>query len=145
MPLPFTALLQFIGETFDRCASTPAPLLTTPQETGSYGERVAAAFLRRHGYRVLYRNFLISGGEIDLICRHGKILAFVEVRTRAGIEFGRPGETIGAKKEEALRRAAERYLRMLDHPGINHRFDVVEVMLETGKVPACTLHQDWFS
>ena len=52
------------------------------------------------------------GGEIDLVCRHGEVLVFVEVSTRATVDFGRPAETIDAGKEEALRHAARRYLEL---------------------------------
>jgi putative endonuclease len=144
-PLPFTALLQSIGERFGRYESTPAPSFPTAKEIGSYGEKVAAAFLRREGYRVLYRNFLTPRGEIDLVCRCGEVLAFVEVRTRAGIEFGRPAETIDAAKREALRFAGGRYLELLEQKDLYHRFDAVEVMLKAGEVPVCTLQRDLFS
>ena len=120
-------------------------MLTTARERGSYGERVAASFLRRNGYRVLARNFATPVGEIDLVCRCGDVLAFVEVRTRASTDFGRPGETIDPRKQEALRRTAARYLELLGRPDVYYRFDAVEVMLVTGQVPACSLHQDWFS
>ncbi len=123
----------------------PAPSFRTPSQTGSYGERVAASFLRGRGYRILYRNFLTREGEIDLVCRDGGVLAFVEVRSRASTDFGRPAETVTPAKEKALRQAAARYLRLLDRPEIYYRFDVVEVILVTGQVPKCELHQDWFS
>ena len=73
------------------------------------------------------------------------VLVFVEVRSRAGIEFGRPVETIGAAKQDALRYAAQRYLEKLDHPPIFHRFDAVEVMLQAGQIPTCTLQRDFFA
>jgi len=145
VPLPFTALVQFIGDHFDRCNSTPAPKLTTTAEIGAYGERVAAAFLRRRGYRVLYRNYRTAKGEIDLICRNRELLVFVEVRTRASDEFGRPAETIDAAKQEALRFAASRYLELLGRENIHYRFDAVEVMLNPGRVPVCTLQPDLFA
>jgi putative endonuclease len=145
VPLPFTALAQFIGERFNRYESTPAPKLTSAAEIGNYGERVAAAFVRRHGYQVLTRNFQTTGGEIDLVCRHGEILAFVEVRTRADETFGRPAETIDARKEDALRHAARRYLELLNREDITYRFDAVEVRLKTGDVPACTLLPNYFA
>jgi len=63
---------------------------------------VAASFVRRHGYRVLTRNYKTTGGEIDLVCRHGDILAFVEVKTRAEVDFGQPAEAIDVRKEEAF-------------------------------------------
>jgi putative endonuclease len=114
-------------------------------EIGAYGERVAAAFLRRHGYRVLTRNYRTTRGEIDLVCRCENVLVFVEVRTRASDDYGRPGETIDAAKQDALRYAAGRYLELLDNRDILHRFDAVEVMLKTGDIPVCTLLVDLFA
>lgn len=119
--------------------------MPTPGAIGKYGERVAAAFLRRHGYRILYRNFLTPVGEIDLVCRCGEVLAFVEVRTRARTDFGRPVESIDSRKEEALRSAAGRYLRLLDNEKIYYRFDAVEVILQAGEIPVCTLQANLFS
>jgi putative endonuclease len=145
MPLPFTDLAQFIGDRLNRCDSTPAPKLITTGEIGNYGERVAAAFLRRNGYRVLYRSYLTTRGEIDLICRDDDVLVFVEVRARANITFGRPVETIGADKQESLRYAARRYLELLDCPDVYYRFDAVEIILNTGQIPECTLYRDLFS
>jgi len=145
VPLPFTALAQFIGERFNRYESTPAPRLTTAAEIGAYGERVAGAFVRRHGYQVLTRNYKTTRGEIDLVCRHGDVLVFVEVKTRAGTDLVRPAEAIDAGKEEALRHAADRYLDLLGRPEIHHRFDVVEVRLNAGDLPACTLLPNYFA
>jgi putative endonuclease len=145
VPLPFTALAQFIGERLRRYESSPAPKLATASEIGAYGERVAAAFLRRHGYRVLTRNYKTTGGEIDLVCRHGDVLVFVEVKTRAGADLVRPAEAIDERKEEALRHAARRYLELLDREDIRYRFDVVEVRLKAGDIPACTLLLNYFA
>jgi putative endonuclease len=121
------------------------PSLSTAIQIGNYGERVAASFVRRHGYRVLTRNYKTERGEIDLVCRHGDVLAFVEVRARADELFGRPAETIDARKEEALQSAAQSYLQMLDRDDITWRFDAVEVKLKTGEVPVCTLLPNIFA
>jgi putative endonuclease len=121
------------------------PPLSTAAEIGNYGERVAAAFVRRHGYRVLTRNYKTDQGEIDIICRDGNVLAFVEVRARSGELFGRPSESIDERKAEALRAAAQSYLLLLDRDDITHRFDAVEVRLKVGEVPACTLLQNIFA
>jgi putative endonuclease len=120
------------------------PALTTAAEIGNYGERVAADFVRRRGYRILTRNYQTEQGEIDLVCRDGAVLAFVEVRSRSGDLFGRPSESIDERKEAALRAAAESYLQLLDRDDITHRFDAVEVRLKVGEVPACTLLQNIF-
>ncbi len=120
-------------------------MLETTAAIGNYGERVAAVFLRRHGYKILTRNFKTPDGELDLICRHGEVLVFVEVRTRGSYLFGRPAESIDTRKQGALRRAAETYLALLDRDTITYRFDAVEVMLKPGQVPACTLIENLFS
>ena len=119
--------------------------MSTAAETGNYGERVAGAFLRRHGYRVLTRNYKTTGGEIDLVCRHGDVLVFVEVKTRAEVDFVRPSEVIDAAKEEALRHAARRYLELLQVEDVTYRFDAVEVRLKADEVPACTLLPNFFA
>ena len=121
------------------------PSLSTAVEIGSYGERVAAAFVRRHGYRVLTRNFKTERGEIDLVCRDGRVLVFVEVRSRSGDLFGRPSESIDARKEAALDAAARSYLEELKRDDIPWRFDAVEVRLKAGEVPACTLVPNIFA
>src|SRR5689334_6187784 len=49
-------------------------------ETGREGESIAADFLRKNGYRVLYRNFRSKrGGEIDLVCRDCRATTLVFV------------------------------------------------------------------
>ena len=113
--------------------------MSSAVEIGTYGERVAAAFIRRHGYRVLTRNFKTERGEIDLVCRLGEMLVFVEVRARADELFGRPAESIDARKEEALRNAAEDYLHLLKRDDITWRIDAVEVRLKVGEPPVCSL------
>lgn len=119
-------------------------MLTTSAEIGAYGERVAAAFVRRHGYKVLTRNYQTTRGEIDLVCRHGDVLVFVEVKTRAESAIVPPSEAIDAAKEEALQETARRYLELLDLPDIHHRFDAVEVRLKAGEIPVCTLLPNYF-
>jgi len=121
------------------------PPLSTAAEIGNYGERVAAAFVRRHGYRVLTRNYQTERGELDLICRDGATLVFVEVRARSGELFGRPAESIDERKEDALHAAAQSYLHLLKRDDITYRFDAVEVRLNVGQPPVCTLLPNIFA
>ena len=102
------------------------------------------SFLRRHGYRVLTRNYQAADGEIDLVCRHGEVLVFAEVRTRGSEVFGTPAESIDTRKEDALRRAARSYLDLLKREDITYRFDVVEVKIKPGTAPVCTLIPNFF-
>jgi putative endonuclease len=53
------------------------------ESRGRRAERIAALWLRLHGWRVLAQRARVPGGEVDLIARRGRILAFVEVKARS--------------------------------------------------------------
>jgi putative endonuclease len=76
---------------------------------GRQGERAAAEFLTRRGYRVIGSGFTARRGEIDLVCRRGQRLVLVEVKTRSSDAFGAPAEAVGARKRRALLAAAAEY------------------------------------
>ncbi len=101
---------------------------------GARGEKLARRHLRKHGYKILYRNFRgRSGGEIDIVCRDDDTLVFVEVKTRTSEDFGRPFETIRPEQRNRISRGALAWLRLLDDPDILFRFDVVEVVMTEEK------------
>ncbi len=77
-------------------------------QRGFDAEAKAAWLLRLKGYRILARRWRAPVGEIDLIARRGKVLAFVEVKARA--EARHAAEALGPRQQERLRRAAAAYL-----------------------------------
>ena len=95
-------------------------------ELGNAGEREAARLLRAHGYEVVGSGFVARRGEIDLICRRGRELVVVEVKTRSTEAFGTPLEAVGAKKRRALAAAAAEYRALAEWRG-PIRFAVVGV------------------
>ena len=101
---------------------------------GRWGERVAANHLRRHGYRVVGRRVRPGPrAELDLVAighdATGPFIVFVEVKTRAGDDFGGPVAALDAAKRRSLRHAAELYLRRLPRrPAPRVRFDLVAVV-----------------
>jgi putative endonuclease len=114
-------------------------------ELGRQGERIAAAHLRRHGYKVLYRNFRPPrGGEVDLVCRDNDTLVFVEVKTRRSAAYGEPVEAVTSAKQHLIVRGALAWLKLLGNPEIHFRFDVVEVRL-AGTRPDVTTIKNAFS
>jgi len=105
--------------------------------------------LRREGYKVLYRNFRpdafsIEGGEIDLVCRDGETLVFVEVKTRHSVDYGTPLETVTAPQRQRIITGAFAWLRMLGYPSILFRFDVVEIVIN-GEAVSLGLIKDAFT
>jgi putative endonuclease len=100
----------------------------TTRALGRTGEDLACAYLRRKGYEIVARGYRLFRGEIDIIARDGGTLVFVEVKTRADEEFGRPEEAVTPSKQRQVRRIAQGYL--VDHPGGESgcRFDVVSIL-----------------
>lgn len=52
------------------------------KEVGKWGEDQACAFLARHGFKILERNYFTAGGELDIVAVKGGDYYFVEVKTR---------------------------------------------------------------
>lgn len=53
------------------------------EKRGRGAETIACWYLRLHGWRILARRARVPGGEVDIVARRGKTLAFVEVKARA--------------------------------------------------------------
>lgn len=112
---------------------------------GGYGERVAAAWLRARGCRVLARNFRAPrGGEVDVIARDGRLLLFVEVKTRRKGAKVRGFDAVDREKQALIERGANRWLRRLGTRQLPWRFDVIEVTVEDGERPEVNWIRDAF-
>ncbi len=96
---------------------------------GRRGETLAAKHLRALGYTVEARNWSCATGELDLVCRDGDTLVFVEVRTVSTQFLASPIQTIDAAKQARVARAAEAYIQKKRSEYDGLRFDVVGVLL----------------
>ena len=56
------------------------------EKRGRWAESVACWYLRLHGWRILARRIRVRGGEVDLIARRGRTLAFIEVKARGTVD-----------------------------------------------------------
>lgn len=90
---------------------------------GARAEEQAARFLAARGLTILARNYRCRGGEIDLVCRDGACLVFVEVRLRSGRSFGGAAASITPAKQRRIVLAANHYLAGKSWPAC--RFDAV--------------------
>ncbi|MFZ5774687.1 MAG: YraN family protein [Thermodesulfobacteriota bacterium] len=96
---------------------------------GRQGEEIACAYLLRHGYRVLARNYRTRQAEVDIVAEEGGELVFVEVKTRRGRNCGHPLEAVTPAKCRHLSMAALHYLSQTGKHDQPARFDVVAVSL----------------
>jgi putative endonuclease len=96
---------------------------------GREGEDGAADLYRRMGFKVLDRNHRRPEGEIDLVVRRGRLLAFCEVKTRSTDRWGLPVEAVSPIKQARLRRLAAGWMKD-NRPGrVDVRFDVVSALV----------------
>lgn len=147
----FTALAAIIAGRFSRWLNSPCRL-TEPDGNergrvwlGQYGENVAADWLRANGCKILARNFKgPHRGEVDIVAREGKLLLFVEVKTRREGAKIRPLDAVNKSKQALIERGANAWLKQLGTRKLPWRFDVIEVYAEDGKKPRVNRVRDAF-
>ena len=97
---------------------------------GRAGEAVAEAFLRARDYTIVARNFRCRAGEIDLVALDGRVLVFVEVRSRRGERAGTPLESVDGRKQAQVGRVARHFLAAHGWQERDARFDVIGVRFD---------------
>lgn len=120
-----------------RAASVPATAAAPPSRPenaaadrtrlGRQGEEAAARMLADKGFTLLARNWRQGKLELDIVCRDGKTLVFVEVKSRRSGSMTRPDEAVTPRKRRTLVRAARAWLAATEDWSSPCRFDVVAV------------------
>jgi len=98
---------------------------------GRGAETIAAWWLRLHGWRILARRARVPGGEVDIVARRGRTLAFVEVKARATVEAA--GFALDARRLRRVAAAAERLMPRYMRPGDSVRIDALFIV--PGRLP----------
>ena len=100
---------------------------------GKRGERAAACYLKRRGYKIVSRGGRGRLGELDLVAIDGRTVVFIEVKTRTSHDAGHPADAVDQAKQRQLTRLALAFLKrhgLLEHKA---RFDVIAVTWPTGR------------
>lgn len=96
------------------------------EKRGRGAETLACWYLRLQGWRILARRVRVLGGEVDIVARRGRIVAFVEVKARA------TGDAAGfALDQYRLRRvatAAQRLAPRFVRDGDDLRIDALLIV-----------------
>lgn len=106
--------------------------------TAKLGEDKACEYLRKLGFKIIERNFRKGYGEIDIVAieetKDGRVLVFIEVKTRTSNQFGTPLEGITYWKLKTLIHTAQYY--KLTHQNLPEslRIDTVAVILNGNEV-----------
>jgi putative endonuclease len=110
---------------------------------GPRGEDVACRFLSARGWTVVDRNFRMGRKEIDLVARRGEVVAFVEVKARAGTGYGDPLEAVTWRKRREIQQVAASWVDRHGRAGEVYRFDAVAVLFAEGRVRVRHVEDAW--
>lgn len=96
---------------------------------GNKGEQIATDYLFSKGYKILHRNFVAFGAEIDIVAMDESTdnIVFVEVKTLSNSYFEQPYEKVNFKKQKQIIKAANSYL-VRHNIDKEARFDVVSIV-----------------
>ncbi len=97
---------------------------------GELGERIAARWLERSGWKGVARRFRPGRRDIDLVMERDGIVAFVEGKARHGDEFGDPVQAVHRRKQRELAKSAQAWIDRHGRAGEAYRFDVVGVLIK---------------
>lgn len=110
------------------------------QEIGKFGEDFTVNYLKKHGYKILERNYYSKFGEIDIIAANKSVIAFVEVKARGENALYSPREAVNFSKQQKCIKTAEVYLTK-NITQLQPRFDVSEMLIkEENHKKAVQLH-----
>ncbi len=113
-------------------------------ELGKKGEKIAAEYLNKNGYKILEMNYRCKLGEIDIIANKKNTYVFVEVKTRRNLRFGYPAEAINVKKRQHMLRTAQYYIQIFHLTNRNFRFDAIEIYFSDTEPPKINHIQNIF-
>jgi putative endonuclease len=103
------------------------------KKLGEMGEKIAAEFLKRQGYNILHQNYRCRFGEIDIVAKDNSSYVFIEVKTRRGLEYGRPIEAINKVKINRMLKTLQFYLKQYKIYNSNIRVDAMEIIVNNSK------------
>ncbi len=85
-------------------------MYSAKRQFGNIGENVACAFLEKHGFTILERNYLRKWGEIDIVAEKTGIIHFIEVKSVSSETLYRPEENLHPQKLKRLARTMQTYV-----------------------------------
>ena len=95
-------------------------------ELGKWGEQIAAEYLQKKGYRIMFRDWIIGHRDLDIIAKQNDVVVIVEVRTRRNNHFGDTEMTIDRQKIRNICIASNAFVKRLRIDN-EIRFDIIAI------------------
>jgi len=96
------------------------------EQRGRGAETLACWYLRLKGWRVLARRARVAGGEVDIVARRGRIVAFVEVKARSSLDSA--GLALDRHRLKRVAAAAEQLAPRFARDGDAMRIDALFIV-----------------
>ena len=95
---------------------------------GRQGEALTCKYLKKHGYKVIMRNYVTPFGEADIVAKsRDGYICFVEVKTRTRDDYGLPSEAVDREKRRRYRQIAGYYCAV-ENREVPVRFDIASIV-----------------
>lgn len=85
-------------------------MISSGTSKGRVGEQLASKYLSSAGFKIIDKNFHSSFGELDIIATKSSTIYFCEVKTRWGLRYGYPEESVNIKKLNKIKKTIDYYL-----------------------------------
>ena len=108
--------------------------MATHNDTGKWGEDLAAKYLEEKGYTIVERDWKSGRRDIDIIALDDDVVVFVEVKTRRNRLYGEPEDAIDYYKLQNLQQAISHYVKFRNIRQ-DIRFDIISVVGTIGSEP----------
>lgn len=95
------------------------------REKGNFYEKCAVELIEKKGYNILERNYLLKGGEIDIIAKKDDTIVFLEIKHRSSDKFGVGEEAVDYNKLKRIYKTAKKYIHIKRLYDYSFRFDVI--------------------
>ena len=102
-------------------------MMTERKNTGDKGEEIAANYLEKKGYTILFRNWQYMHKELDLVAQFNNELIIVEVKTRIAGSLISPLEAVNLKKQRFIITAANAFIEK-HNVNLEVRFDIITIV-----------------
>ena len=96
------------------------------EKRGRGAETIACWYLRLHGWRILARRARVPGGEVDIVARRARTIAFIEVKARANADAA--GLALDEWRLRRVVAAAERLAPRFARDGDDLRIDAMFIV-----------------
>ncbi len=128
---------------FRKLFSQKSPFDMEQAEFGVWAETQAAKFLRKHGLKILARNYRVGPGELDIVARDRDMIVFVEVKAVTFFNAD-PELKVNREKQKRMIAAAKNFIGRLNLHDRPARFDIMTVKCDSNGKPVIEHEEDAF-